>query len=355
MRTDLEWITGFRRELSRVPNEVAEQAWTEFNRRLNTTTENGRPVLPGAPRWGSRRLRLLAGMTLAALALLASFVLPAGSGGAEPAAADAARRVARVAQARRAEPAPRPGQYLYESWDDRQSMLFVPKSGLQSFTFMERMTIERWVGVDGSGLSIASAAQAEFPTSADRQAWVAAGSPDLGIGDGQDRTRYGPEELWYPDVASLPTDPETLLEVLEQRQVIGGPDGDWETFNIVEELLHGSYSSPDLRAGLFEVVANLSGVEFVGRIHDGLRRPGIAVAYTHAGVRRELIFDPRTSELLGRNQVIVDPSEVGLDLDAEPVPGIYGLAGEAGSIAYSATYRVRGIAESMGTRPASAR
>ncbi len=53
---------------------------------------------------------------------------------------------------------------------------------------------------------------------------------------------------------------------------------------------------------------------------DPAGRVGTAVAYTHNGRRDMLIFDPKTTELLGERTIIVDAA------DASP-PGILGLTG----------------------------
>jgi hypothetical protein len=60
-------------------------------------------------------------------------------------------------------------------------------------------------------------------------------------------------------------------------------------------------TSPQLRAALFRVLADLPGVQLLGRQRDRLGRSGIAVAVTQGGsgrVREELLFDPATSNVL---------------------------------------------------------
>jgi hypothetical protein len=69
---------------------------------------------------------------------------------------------------------------------------------------------------------------------------------------------------------------------------------------------------------LYQLVADLPGVELVFDVKDSLGRDGVAVAYTHAGVRDELIFDPDTSQLLAEQDVMVDPAAYGVDIASEP-------------------------------------
>jgi len=92
--------------------------------------------------------------------------------------------------------------------------------------------------------------------------------------------------------------------------VEGGPPGDAETFTIIGDLLRETYAPPGVRAALYTIASELSGVELVGTTHDHLGRPGTAVAYVAQGLRDELIFDPRTSALLGEQTTVADPSQV---------------------------------------------
>jgi len=54
---------------------------------------------------------------------------------------------------------------------------------------------------------------------------------------------------------------------------VGGPPGDWETFAIIGDLLRETHAPPALRAALYEVAANLSGVEYIGEVKDAVGRP----------------------------------------------------------------------------------
>jgi hypothetical protein len=70
-------------------------------------------------------------------------------------------------------------------------------------------------------------------------------------------------------------------------------------------------TSPQLRAALFRVLADLPGVQLLGHRRDRLGRSGIAVAVTEGRpdrVREELLFDPATSNLLQTEAVLLRTS-----------------------------------------------
>ena len=302
---------------------------------------------PSVRRWA---IPAAAAAAAVALAVALPVVLPrGGGGGAEPAAAAALRRVAAIAVDQPAEPAPGPGQYLYTKSRSVRTSLYVPGHGLANFSFTLPQTRELWKGPDGSGRELWSTGHVTFPRPKDRAAWLAAGSPDLEERRRGDQT-YGPGELQVLDLSKLPTDPEKLLTLIEERRIIGGDPADWVTFQIIGELLHENYVRPALRAALYEAAAHLPGVELVGRVEDEAGRPGVAVAYWHEGVRDELIFDQRTARLLAYSSVLVDPDEVGLEVSAYPGT-ILAYAGDPGTVVYSTVYLVSGVVDSTRARP----
>ena len=51
--------------------------------------------------------------------------------------------------------------------------------------------------------------------------------------------------------------------------------------------------------------ALVPGVQLLGNVHDRLGRAAIGVAFTeHTGMRQELLFDPRTAEILNEREVV---------------------------------------------------
>jgi hypothetical protein len=295
-------------------------------------------------------------LAVAGMVALAAVAVPAllpegGPGAADPVAASALYHAAHIALTLPASAPPGPGQYVYTKTSSVQTSLYVPGHGLADFSFTEPLTREAWIGPDGSGRTIETSGDVTFPTPQDRLAFEAAGTPDLKSGDTSGDHTYPPGELYFVDLSKLPADPGELKALLEERRIEGGPKGDWETFAIVGDLLRETWAPPEVRAALYEVAANLPGVEWVGDVTDDTGRPGVAVAYTHGGIRDELIFDPHTAGLLGAISVLVDPDAVGIDLDSEAPGTTVAYAGPAGEVVYSAVYLDSGVVDSAGQRP----
>jgi hypothetical protein len=201
---------------------------------------------------------------------------------------------------------------------------------------------EAWIGIDGSGRLLTKNGTPRFLSEKDRAVWEAAGEPDLGSNQTSDETfsAAAPDKggLYYMDLSRLPTDTRALRAKIEGREIEGGPPGDAETFTIIADMLRETYASPALRAALFEVAADLHGVELLGSVKDPVGRDGTAVVYTHAGQRHELIFDPDTSVMLGERYVVTDRSKGGFDV-------------ESGTVVGWAAYLSSGIVDSTSDRP----
>ncbi len=287
-----------------------------------------------------------------AIAIALPIALPGGgTGGAEPVAAAVLYKVALRAARQAPDPVPGPGQFLYTKSESFSTHLYVVGDGT-TFLFQQPSSRESWIAPDGSGRLLGISGAVTFPTEEDRATWVAAGSPDLYENLTEDEL-FDPGELLFADFVDLPTDPEELLDVIERREVIGGPSGDWETFAIIGDLLRETSLQPKVRAALYQVAAELPGVELVGRVQDGEGRSGVAVAYTRrnsdAPFRHELIFDPTTAELLGENEVLVADSTV--DVESGGPGAIYGGVGPAGTRTFSTTYLVSEIVDSASESP----
>jgi hypothetical protein len=328
---ELELVRRFREdvpELSPVEIQASRAALME---RLS------RPS-PTPPSRGRVRVwrRVSVGATIAAavtLAVVLPMVLPGGGpGGAEPAAAAALRRVAAVAAASQPGGTPAAGEYVYtKSRSVYLSGFNEPDTDHPGGWALVPFEREVWIGPDGSGRIVETSGPPTFFSEQDRQAWIAAGSPDLG--DNIDEA-YGPGKLHFLDLSNLSADPSELLGMIEAQKIEGGPPGDWESFTIVGDLLRETYAPPAVRSALYQAAAQIPGVEYVGRVTDAAGRPGLAVAYTHAGLRHELIFDPNTSQLLGEQYLVVDPTEAELHAAPGTVVGyaVYLAAGVVGSV-----------------------
>jgi hypothetical protein len=132
----------------------------------------------------------------------------------------------------------------------------------------------------------------------------------------------------YLNLSNVPTDPAKLKRLIERRKLGGGPPGDAETFQIIEDLLHYSYAPPAVRSALYTIASQLPGVRLIGPTHDQLGRPGTGVAYglpqpqghTSKVLDDELIFDPQTSTLLATQWVVLQKTQ-----DTPFRPGTHGL------------------------------
>ena len=256
-----------------------------------------------------RSFALAGAAAVAAAAIVAALVLPSGEpGGASPAAAAVLRHAARAAARQPVTAPPAPGQFVYTKSESMFEDSAVTNQQ-QTIDFYEHVTREAWIGPDGSGRIREVASSPRFVSAADKAAWVAAGKPALTTGRNSDET-FRAGGLGYLDLSKLPTDPARLRTLIENRTVEAGPPGDAETFTIIGDLLRETYAPPGVRAALYTIASELSGVELVGTTHDHLGRPGTAVAYVAQGLRHELIFDPRTSALLGEQTTVADPSQV---------------------------------------------
>ena len=340
-----------------------------------------------------RRWAMLAGAVLLLALGFVVAVLPSESGGPNQAQA-ALRRVAFVAGDLPAETAPKRGQYLYT----KTVRLIGPnfeasgQSGFDRFenpriTFdaaaragVAKYTVQLWAG-SGAGaypgrrvtdrVGIFELAGIPIDPQAKREQWDRklplknCGWPSGLRGcesgpHGQIYDPYGtrhsdietdvglippiplPGEI-YGDLSGLPSHPDALRKWLLSGVGAARLERSGTTvvtFDIAADMLStpGIYASPEVRQGLYEVVADLPDVDLVGVVKDPLGRSGVAVALTNNGIERRLIFDPNTSELLAREDVVADPDELGLD--AKP----------GAALSYTA-YLVSGVADSLHELP----
>jgi len=111
-------------------------------------------------------------------------------------------------------------------------------------------------------------------------------------------------------LASLPTEPQELLERIYRDSAGKGPSRDGEAMVYIADLLRSGIVPADLRAALFRAAALIPGVELVEQRANLDGRTGVAVGrYEPAtGTRTEIIFDPETGELIGEREVLVDHS-----------------------------------------------
>ena len=227
---------------------------------------------------------------------------PAGPGGA---AAAVLNHLALVAYDQPATSTPGPGQFLYVSSTEAYTATIAIQTN--SFTVLRPENRQIWIAANGSGRIKESFGQPTFLSAHDRNVWEAAGRPT--IPHASTEMSFGPGGLANgpTNLANLPTNPTALAAKIASRKIEGGPSGSAEEFTQVGDLLRETDASPALRSALYRVAAKIPGVETLGTVADHSGRRGVGVAYVHSGLRHELIFDPRTSALLGEYYTVVSP------------------------------------------------
>lgn len=205
---------------------------------------------------------------------------------------------------------------------------------------------ESWVSFDDSlrGRVRTVSGKPRFVSADQRASWVAAGSPPISRpGRVEDSAVSGSDALLDAGpLTELPTDPVELREMLEAREIPGvdGPPGEAETFVLIGDMLRGTYLPAAIRAAIYELTAELPGVELLGEVEDPVGRAGIGIAFTdeRRGTTHELIFDPETSALLGER-------------DSLARSGAYGFEAPLGTPIGYAAYLESKVVDSVGERP----
>jgi hypothetical protein len=222
-----------------------------------------------------------------------------GSGTASAAAATL-RKAATVAQAQ----APLrlgPGQYVYTKSVDAYINTVVPADGAgAAYNVLVPHVREVWLGRDG-GRVYQTNGTPRFPTTQDRERWIAAGRPDLSEPPMDAALSPTPP-------LDLPTDVNALYDRLKHEASAPADDNPLylEMFTLIGDSLRETAATPAQRAALYQVAARLPGIELLSPVKDSAGRDGVAVAMTADGVRHTLIFDPATSALLAEEQIAVE-------------------------------------------------
>ncbi|MEZ0072221.1 CU044_5270 family protein [Planotetraspora sp. GP83] len=112
----------------------------------------------------------------------------------------------------------------------------------------------------------------------------------------------------YTELKKLPADVDGMRAYLYARDGGENPPhvGAWTA---VGDLLRETYMPAAQRAALFKAAATIPGVTVSENAEDAAGRTGIGVGRVSAGIREDIIFDPKTYELLGERGVVVDEKE----------------------------------------------
>ncbi len=195
-----------------------------------------------------------------------------------------------------------------------------------------------WTAPDGKTRERETLGRIEFLSAADQLRWEEAGSPppwafdptehDVGrdssgrlVKDFASRSFRGRREFTYMSrLSGLPTEPEALRLTIENRRASNSPldpspassQRGGATVERLLEILSEPIASPQLRAAAFRALAEIPGIGFERDVADVAGRRGDAIAWAReGGLGRRYVFDPDTSELLSRAEVIFDPKAAG--------------------------------------------
>lgn len=322
-------------------------------------------AMTAVPAWRRRGPRLALGGAGTLAAIVAAILLLASGPTAQPAAAEILHKTAAVAATSDA-PAeiPGPGQFLYqkvkrlelEGWipvdsagaDEPLTLVGGVVGGVlnrpDAFNALMPTTQEWWEAPDGAGRTRELAGTPQFFTSEEQSRWAAAGSrlpppfdpeyqqkykatayPDAlelrrGVVDTEHAALKG---FHFPDTSGLPTEPEALRHAVEGNQIsVRGfnlmypsakrLDAKQTSAELINILLEGNPMTPQLRAAIFNALAELPGIEVDTDATDSLGRHGYAISSIDpkTGGGEEFIFDPNTSAILAQRSFIGDPAGV---------------------------------------------
>jgi hypothetical protein len=280
---------------------------------------------------------LVAATSVAALVAVGALLFQAVPEGSPPmsAAAVTLTEAARVAASQHARPLPGRGQYLYYQVTESVLSLSPVRAGNRPFIFQSVETIQTWVAPNGSGRQRISTTKNFLLLASQRQAWVAAGSPKFGPAVGITDTVFptlnsgtppvgGPlifpaGNKWYlsyPQTSKFPTQTAALERAIKKYYGVTG--GASTVYLLAGDVLQVG-ATPSLRAALFTLVKQLPGVTLVGQTKDDLGRQGVGVEIggvvdnvevspgkvaVAGGNRTVLIFDPKTSAVLGYETIV---------------------------------------------------
>jgi hypothetical protein len=203
------------------------------------------------------------------------------------------------AAAASAQPVPRPDQFIYVTSVTTYVSTEIGRSGEKSWLY--RTSRQIWQSVSGQRaglLQIVDRGNVKLP-------WGPVPPADTGNPAGwtslppSSCPGAAPARATYAFLASLPTDPGRLRAWLYQH-----PDGqneaDAQAWTDIGDMLREMLVPPKLAAALFRVAATIPGATLVPHAANAVGRAGVAVS--RSGL--ELIFDPRTYQLIGEGGVL---------------------------------------------------
>jgi hypothetical protein len=131
---------------------------------------------------------------------------------------------------------------------------------------------------------------------------------------GSPGTPAGIDRPTYTWLASLPTDPDRLLDRLSHlTRTFEGQEKDQAVFDKIGELLGTSVMPPRTAAALYEAAARIPGVSRIENAVDPAGRHGVGIRRVdgHADWATEWIFDRHILEYIGRRSYLTADGPMG--------------------------------------------
>lgn len=258
------------------------------------------------PTLAPRRVAALAGLAATAAAAVVVF-LSVGIGGPDGASAASVLRAAAATALAQQPLVLGPSQFVYTR--STTAYLATATDGPDgSYSVLLPSERETWLARDRPGWLYEHSGRGRFLSDHDRTGWVAAGKPRLPGGNVTNIELSNSDGSTPPMFSlDLPADPGALWERLEAQARGKGSGLYAQMFQLVGDALRETFTTPQQRAALYEVAAQIPGVELVGSVTDPAGRPGFAVARDDAvqRIRYELVFDPQTAVLLAEVQTVL--------------------------------------------------
>lgn len=269
----------------------------------------------GSPsaRWSPPRRRFLLAPVVGAAVLALALVLGLPSGGGSN--NEVAVELGSVAQAAASDSLP-PSTAPYRFLKTRSLAVNTTVADGQSWSVYDSQLTTAWAAADGSGRQRVVKEPPEFVGPGDRAAWEKAGEPNFlanGFNGATEDREVPAGTLGDAGIADLPTEPSALLDQLRQEAEKGSNSAPLPAriLDRVAELLRDPTATPQLRAALYEVAADIPGIEYLGSVRDPIGREGDAVgvtsAYSGGETRYSLVYDPTTSEVLATEDKLLEP------------------------------------------------
>jgi hypothetical protein len=268
-----------------------------------------------------RPRRVRGGVVVVAVALVLALVatlLMVPDGSPESSAAAALSQAASVAASRPSGPVPSVHQYLYYEMTQGGVQATPVPVGQKSILYRYTESLDTWVAPNGAGRQRITYAPDSLVLPSQRGAWDAPHAQPIGPGPSDttfpttftgthpvggplvtpSRSRLS-YVLSYPATAKFPTQPAALERAIERYFGITKTSKGTRSIVFLAGNVLQVGASPALRAALFKMVQELPGVTLLGRTKDASGRVGVGVALTTGHLRDVLVFNPRTSAVLG--------------------------------------------------------